>query len=102
MPLSEPSTMLTDYGLSGLFAWWLWKAGKEQGRMSVRYWGAGLAGLGVAALAGGTSHGFSQVLTQAALHALWKVTIYAVGVGGFYLFAGPSWPPFRHRPGGSS
>ncbi len=91
MLLSEPSTMLTDYGLSalcGLFAWRLWRTANEAGRTSVRYWGAGLAGLGVAALAGGTFHGFSLVLPQSVLHGVWKVTAYAVGVAGFCLFVG--------------
>jgi hypothetical protein len=43
---------------------------------------------GLASLAGGTFHGFSTLLSEAALQSLWKVTTYAIGLASFFLLTG--------------
>jgi hypothetical protein len=91
MAFSEPTTMLTDYGLTGLcglLSWRLWRVWRAMSQISVGCWAAGLACLGVASLAGGTVHGFSEILSQAALQRLWMVTIFAIGVASFCLLVG--------------
>lgn len=83
--------MLTDYGLAGLcglFSWRLWRASRTMSQTSMGFWAAGLACLGVASLAGGTVHGFSAILNQAAFQRLWMFTIYAIGVASFCLLVG--------------
>ncbi|WP_455388256.1 DUF6962 family protein [Petrachloros mirabilis] len=91
---TEPSTMVTDYALAvlcSLFAWRLWREGKDASQASMCSWAAGLACLGVASLAGGTFHGFSMLLSHAVLRALWKITVYAIGSASFVLLTGTLW-----------
>ena len=83
--------MVTDYVLAvlcGFFAWRLWRVGWGGAQTSVCSWAAGFVCFGVASLAGGTVHGFSTLLSEAALQSLWKVTIYAVGLASFFLLVG--------------
>ena len=83
--------MATDYALvllCGFFAWRLWRAGRGIAQASICSWAAGFVCFGLASLAGGTVHGFSTLLSEAALQSLWKVTIYAVGLASFFLLTG--------------
>jgi hypothetical protein len=91
MSFSEPTTMGTDYVLvvlCGLFAWRLWRVGKEAAQASVCSWAAGFACFGLASLAGGTFHGFSMLFSQSVLQELWKLTVYAIGLASFFLLTG--------------
>jgi hypothetical protein len=91
MSLSEPTTMATDYVLvvlCGFFAWRLWRVGKGTAQASVYSWAAGFVCFGLASLAGGTFHGFSTLLSEAAHQSLWKVAIYAIGLAVFFLLTG--------------
>jgi hypothetical protein len=91
MSFSEPTTMATDYVLvllCGFFAWRLWRAGKGTAQASVCSWAAGFVCFGLASLAGGTFHGFSTLFSEAALQALWKITVYAIGLASFFLLTG--------------
>ncbi len=91
MAFSEPTTMATDYALAvlcGFFAWRLWKVGKGTAQASVCSWAAGFACFGLASLAGGTSHGFSALFSEAVLQELWKLTAYAIGLASFFLLTG--------------
>ncbi|MBM4126422.1 MAG: hypothetical protein FJ247_03605 [Nitrospira sp.] len=81
--LTEPATLLTDYGLGvlgALFGRWLWKAGQGSTNASVSYWAVGMGVLAVASFAGGTVHGFSLVLAESVLQGLWKGTAFAIGL----------------------
>jgi len=102
MRITEPVTMLTDYGLTilcTLCAWWLWKRGEEPGRWSVRSWALGFVTLGVASLAGGAVHGLSLVLSAPILKGLWKAAGLAVGISSSCFLIGPLFasvaPPLR-------
>jgi hypothetical protein len=91
MPFSEPTTMATDYVLvllCGFFAWRLWRVGKGAAQASVCSWAAGFACFGLASLAGGTVHGFSTILSEAVLQALWRFTAYSIGLASFLLLTG--------------
>lgn len=88
---TEPVTMLTDYGLGalcGLFALRLWAAGRGPMRVSVRYWAGGMGALAAASFAGGTVHGWSLLLAEPVLTALWKGTALAVGLAACSFFLG--------------
>ncbi len=49
-------------------------------RRSRRLWAWGLAALGVSSLAGGTFHGLKTALSPPAGIALWKATVYGIGL----------------------
>ena len=89
--MTEPTTMLTDYGLAvlcALYARWLWRAAVLNSQVSVGSWALGMACLAAASLAGGTVHGFSSGLTPSVSQFLWKATVYAVGLASFFWFVG--------------
>jgi hypothetical protein len=91
MSFSEPTTMATDYVLvlmCGFFAWRLWRVGKATAQASICSWAAGFVCFALASLAGGTVHGFSTILSEAVLQALWKFTLYAIGLASFFLLTG--------------
>ncbi|MBI3916944.1 MAG: hypothetical protein HY322_08050 [Betaproteobacteria bacterium] len=89
MTVAEPVTLLTDYALAattGYLAWKLYQAHDKQ--VSRRCWSAGFAALALAALAGGTHHGFAPYFGPALLAATWKFTVYCVGIFGLAMLAG--------------
>jgi hypothetical protein len=89
--LTEPATMLTDYGLGvlcALFGRRLWRMGKELTHTSVMYWAVGMSALAVASFAGGTVHGFSLVLGERVLQGLWKGTAFAIGLASCCFLTG--------------
>lgn len=89
--IAEPTTTLTDYLLAALgffCAARLLPSAREAGRRSVAAWGAGLGAMGLAALFGGTLHGFGPRMSAAGRAALWLATYYAIGVANLALLAG--------------
>jgi hypothetical protein len=77
--MSEPMTVLTDYALaavSGLLGFRLLKCSK--------FWALAFLGIALAALLGGTWHGFWQS------DVLWKATTLTVGVASFGMVVGSS------------
>lgn len=86
--ISEPMTMATDY-LLGVFTLVLGlRLWRERGsRRGTGLWGMAFFASAVAALSGGTYHGFVRLLEPAAAAGLWKTTLYAVGVASFSLLA---------------
>ncbi len=91
MTLAEPMTMLTDYVLSGVTGWLGWRLWRErQAQASRSRWALAFAALTLAALLGGTHHGFAPQLGQAVLDLLWKATVLAVGMASFAMLAGSS------------
>lgn len=89
--LTEPVTMLTDYGLGTLCAflgWRLWVGGRVPGRMGTRFWAFGMGALALAAFAGGTVHGWALVLTSPMLLVLWMIVGLAIGLASGCFFAG--------------
>lgn len=89
--LTEPATLLTDYGLGilcALFSRRLWKAGQVSTNTSVSCWAVGMGALAVASFAGGTVHGLSLVLGEIVLQGLWKGTAFAIGLASCCFLAG--------------
>lgn len=66
----------------------LWRAGRDARQRSVLLWGVSFLATAAAALAGGTYHGFQLMLGASLAGALWKITVYAIGLGSALLFAG--------------
>lgn len=83
--VAEPATVVTDYIIGvacGFFAvsLMIFEASPE--------WPLGFALGGVSAIAGGTWHGFRELLSQRAGHALWWLTLSAFGASASAFGAG--------------
>jgi len=87
--IAEPMTLLTDYALAVVTASLaLSLHRRREGRRARGLWTLALAALALAALLGGTSHGFAPVLPTLAATLLWKATVLSVGVASFGLLSG--------------
>jgi hypothetical protein len=85
MRITEPTTMLTDYLLGALGVWLGWRlvrGGREAGEASRLFWGISFLAMAMAAIAGGTSHGFSSYLGGVEGTWLWKLTVFSIGLAG--------------------
>ena len=80
--ITEPDVTFTDYGLAiecALFTYLLYRQGDPQ--QPLRTWFALFFGsVGVAALTGGTVHGFFLDVSTTGYAILWPVTLIAIGV----------------------
>lgn len=89
MTIAEPTTMLTDYALAGVSAYLSIKLLRQgSAELPVKLWGVAFAVVALAALAGGTWHGFRPVSDAQTLTVLWKVTVYAIGAFNLLMAAG--------------
>jgi hypothetical protein len=89
MTIAEPMTMLTDYVLAGVAGWLglrLFRA--RAGQAARSSWALAFAALAVAALLGGTYHGFAPHLAERTLGFIWTATVLAAGVASFGMLAG--------------
>ncbi len=81
--ITEPDVSLTDYGLAiecALFTYVLYQHGNSQ--EPLRTWFMLFFGsVGVAAMAGGTVHGFFRDESRRGHAILWRTTLIAIGVG---------------------
>jgi hypothetical protein len=91
MQITEPMTMLTDYVLA-LFTLYLavrlLKLGLSNQQNSILLWGGAFIATALAAVAGGTSHGFALYLGEVAKIAIWKTTVYSIGLASFFMLSG--------------
>jgi hypothetical protein len=79
--MAEPDVTLTDYGLALECAFFLHLLSSRMASGPLRWWFLTLFGsLGLAALAGGTVHGFFHEPASTGLRILWPSTLLAVGV----------------------
>jgi len=88
MPPGEAVTMVTDYvlALAGfLSAAWLWSRAPAP---PARWWAAALLATGVAAVLGGTSHGYAPVLARSTHALVWRLTYATVAVANFAMLYG--------------
>jgi len=89
-PTGEVVTMATDYLLAATAfgaAMWLWKtAAGAPGR----WWAAAFVATGVAAVLGGTSHGYAPVLDKQTHGLVWRLTYVTVGIANFCILYGAS------------
>ncbi len=99
--VAQPMMLATDYLLAAVAAVLgarLWRVGAGPGRRwSVRLWAAALFATAVAAVAGGSWHGFRPSLGPTAATALWKCTLAAAGVASFCMLAATLYATLR-RP----
>jgi hypothetical protein len=88
MTITEPTTLATDYILAALvfyLAFRLTQRSRQTGQASTRLWARAFTFSAVAGVTGGTYHGFARVLGPGSGLILWKVTVYAIGLAGFFL-----------------
>lgn len=91
LTLSEPMTALTDYLLAAVGGWCgarLYRSARHEADLPQRRWALAFFFIGLGALLGGTSHGFALYLGDDAATAIWKATVYAVGVSMWFALAG--------------
>lgn len=101
IPFAEPITTLTDYAIaleSFLFSGILLCHPVMRSQAAVRLWGAAFFCVAVAAIWGGTLHGFFHQLEPATASTLWHGMIAALGFTSFFMLtgtafnsAGPRW-----------
>ena len=96
MTLAEPTTTLTDYAMA-LVGWAsaAWLARRAQGQVARRSWVVGLVLVGVAAVLGGSLHGFAPVMSAGSKAALWRATYVTVGAANLAFLVGIAWAVFR-------
>jgi ribose/xylose/arabinose/galactoside ABC-type transport system permease subunit len=86
MFVTEPATMLTDYALTAVCAWFAFSLSRRAEGRKVGLWVAAFAVTAFAALAGGTAHGFRIPLGEN--HRLvWTTTVVAIAAGSALLVA---------------
>jgi hypothetical protein len=91
MTITESVTLLTDYLLAALtagFAVLLWRLAGRSRQLSQRLWAAAFATSALAALLGGSWHGFHNQLSPLLAQAVWRATTMAVGLAGLLLLLG--------------
>ena len=91
MPLSEPTTLVSDWVLAAVataLGALLYRAGAGEKRRARRLWAAAFLAGAAAALAGGAVHGFAPALSPLAHGALWKTVLVGTGVAGSLIFTG--------------
>lgn len=82
LSVTEPTTMATDYAIaivSAFLASSLISRRRSRGRGAVGLWVAAYVATLVAAVAGGTAHGFRLHLSPSAWSAVWKLTVGSIG-----------------------
>jgi hypothetical protein len=93
MPVSEPTTLASDWVLAALamaLGARLYRAGRGtgEGPRARRLWAAAFLAGAAAALAGGIVHGFPASLSPFAHAVLWKTVLVTTGLAGSLLLAG--------------
>jgi len=87
--IAEPATLLTDYALAGVTAWFAWSLARaREGQRSRASWALAFAALALAAALGGTWHGFAPAFAPLAVLLLWKATVLCVGIASFGMLCG--------------
>ena len=81
-------TVATDYVLGSLGVVLGVRLGRGASRGSSRgLWAAALVALAVAALAGGTAHGWADRLGSSGHWLVWRITFWSIGIGSLCLAA---------------
>lgn len=90
MIITEPTTTLTDYAIAleaFLFAGYLFWLGQTQQQISQRFWAVAFGCVALAALTGGTYHGFVLQFDTPTIWLLWQTIIYALSLASFCMLA---------------
>lgn len=91
LEISEPATMLTDYALGATGAYLgarLLRAARARRVTSSALWAFSFLCGSLAAIVGGSSHGFAVYIGPRLHTALWLVTFYSVGLSSLLILAG--------------
>lgn len=86
--ISEPTTTLTDYAIALetiCFAVALVKTNHRKQQQAIAFWSLAFLGVAVAAIMGGTCHGFASTLGFDGLEVLWHTMSYALGFSSFFM-----------------
>jgi hypothetical protein len=89
--IDEPMTMATDYVLAvatAILGVLLWRVAASHRSAAIRSWSLAFFFTSLGSLSGGSYHGFQRVLEPLVVAALWKLTVYAIGLGSFFLLTG--------------
>lgn len=86
MKMTEPATMLTDYALTLLCAFFAFSLYRSSGDRKVGLWVAAFSVTAFAALAGGTAHGFRVPLWEY-WNTVWRITVASIAAGAALLIA---------------
>jgi len=98
VPISEPTTLLTDYLLAAAAFWLaagLAAASSRTGSWAQALWALAFTLGGVAAFAGGSVHGFSSALGPFARALLWQCALLGGALAGTLLLAGAAFHALR-------
>jgi hypothetical protein len=90
MQITEPMTMATDYVMGAValaLAIRLFRQRESEGQMATRLWATALVMTAIAAVIGGSYHGFIEMLQPAVARWLWTLTLAATGFGSAALVA---------------
>jgi hypothetical protein len=96
--VAEPMTLATDYLVALVATIWgarVLRHARAGGPRVARWWAAAFAAVALAALAGGTHHGFAPRLAPAVADGLWKLTVLTIGAIGFALVGAALTARFR-------
>ncbi len=88
--MKEPVTTITDYILACevlVLGYLLLRTGYVQHQISTRMWAGAFFVIGIAALTGGTFHGFIDFLSKPSAAALWRVTVYCIAISTAFMLA---------------
>ncbi|MDX2213434.1 MAG: hypothetical protein SFY66_09105 [Oculatellaceae cyanobacterium bins.114] len=92
MMVAEPITTLTDYAIAleaFVLAGWLWHRKQHASvQRSVRCWAGAFAATAIAALLGGTCHGFVESLGVKTLQILWQAVAVSIAIASFLIVLG--------------
>jgi len=86
MHLAEPMTLITDFVLALLglwFGWRLWHQGRDWDPR--RWWATAFWAMALAALLGGSAHGFAPMLNGSSQALIWRATMVALGAAAVLL-----------------
>ncbi len=91
MTITEPVTLLTDYILAVetlVLGVLLYQGAKRINEKPIALWAFAFFAVALAAVAGGTCHGFVRHLSESVFSALWKITLYSIGISTLFMFLG--------------
>jgi len=78
--ITEPTTVVTDYILAAETIFLGILLLRNAPSLPIKLWAFSFFVLAVAAIAGGTYHGFIQSMNAPTSQFIWKVTLYSVGI----------------------
>jgi hypothetical protein len=90
MTITEPTTMLTDYLLVAVCCFFginLFRRYRLERRKALIFWVGGFSTSALAALFGGTYHGFALYLPEGTKPFLWNLTMFLIGLSALFMIA---------------